>query len=125
MAQSQTITPNARAFLEELSFNMRANTNRIAASGDPDADKDHFALMSLHNRLTAIPRDGEDWQSYADNVIATTEAYQRHLAVGGHYGGPIVGSVMRDVFCLLDKHAPKIRSFTMLFQFLRNREKKQ
>ena len=122
MAQSHTISANARAFLEELSFNMRANTNRIAASGDPDADKDHFALMTLHNKLTAIPRDGRDWQSYADNVIATTEAYQRHLNAGGYYGAPIVGSIMRDVFCLLDKHAPKITSFTKLFQFLKQRQ---
>lgn len=118
MAQSQTISPNARAFLEELSSNMRANTNRIAATGDPDAAKDHYALMTLHNKLTAIPRDGEDWQSYSDNVIATTEAYKRHLQVGGYYGAPVVGSIMRDVFCLLDKHAPKIRSFANLFHHL-------
>lgn len=101
---------------------MRANTNRIAATGDPDAEKDHFALMALHNKLAAIPRDGQDWQSYADNVIATTDAYQRHLTASGCYGAPIVGSITRDVFCLLDKHAPPVRSFKGLLAFFaRNR----
>ena len=96
---------------------MRTNTNRIAASGDLDAEKDHFTLMKLHNRLTAIPRDGMQWDTYADNVIATTEAFQRHLISGGHYGAQLIGSFKRDILCLLDKHEPPIRSFTALMAF--------
>lgn len=121
MQNSTNITDAACAFLEELSDNMRAQTDRIAASGDPDASRDHYALMTLHNKLSAIPREGDDWQSFADNVLATTEAFQRHLHTGGFYGAPIIGSIKRDIICLLDQHTPAVNTFRGLLQYLRQR----
>lgn len=121
MQNSTHITDAACAFLEALSDNMRAQTDCIAASGDPNASRDHYILMTLHNRLAAIPREGDDWQSFADNVLATTEAYQRYLQTGGLYGAPIIDSIKRDIICLLDHHTPAVNTFRGLLQYLKQR----
>lgn len=117
MSNDNTIVPYACAFLEALSAAMTAQTAVIAASGDPSAPKDHFTLMTLHNKLVAIPRLRSDWASYADNVRATTAAYQHYLRSGGFYGAAIVGSITRDIDCLLNEHAPPPGTFRELMQF--------
>lgn len=118
MSNHDTIATAASAFLDALYVAMRQHSERIAASGDPDAAKDHYALMMLHHKLSTVPYDSGDWQTYADNVTATTEAFHRHLKSGGYYGAPIIKSIMRDILYLLDKHTPAISRFRRLTQYL-------
>ncbi len=93
-------------FLEALSDMMQRYTARQTAQGNPSAPTNHFKLMTLHNRLTAIPRDSVDQRSYKDNIAATIAAYKRYLGASGQGGTPAVDAMEQKISHLLDQYMP-------------------
>ena len=103
------INGEAQAFLNDLFQFAVSQNKRITASGDPEAAQDHFTMMTLHAKLSAVPRNQGRWQDYSENVLNTAEAFRLHLKAGGYYGAPIVGAAMREIRILLEDHSPQQR----------------
>ena len=110
MDQSASIEEFACSFLEALSEEMQRHTAQQTASGNHQAPQGHFLLMTLHNKLTAVPRDGVDWAGYRDNVIATTEAYWRYLMASGNPCAQAIKTIFTEVEDLLDQYMPSMHA---------------
>ena len=100
------IGDQAGAFLDALYEWMKAQNARITASGDPDAPKDHYVMMTLLGKLRALGNDFGHWQAYCEAATRLTAGYKKHLKQNGHYGAPIVGSAERFIGELLRRMAP-------------------
>ena len=96
----------ACSFLEALSEEMQRYTAQQTASGNHKAPQGHFALMTLHNKLTAIPREGIDWLGYQENVMATAKAYWRFLTASGNPCAQAIKTICEQVEKLLRHHMP-------------------
>lgn len=112
MNQVIDIEQYACNFLEALSEEMRYHTAQQTAFGNHSAPQGHFALMTLHNKLTAIPRDGSDWIGYQDNVMATAKAYWRFLKASGNPCAQAVKAIFKEVEALLNQHMPPVAAKT-------------
>ncbi len=101
------IDSEAKAFLNALFHYSVAQNRRITASGDPDAAQDHFTMMTLHAKVSAVPQGAVSWQDYSENILNTAEAFRLHLKAGGYYGAPIIGAAMHEIRALLEDHTPQ------------------